>query len=456
MSDPVIQSISCCLAHAPDLVRYGSKPRREIARDPAFAAALGRRLRSFDDALAYPPNRTFIGRLTPDELAAVPRPWFEQRTVPATPGQRPFGTILPQSALYELLARADVLEPELVLPGDDAPVRQAIAAGALPLLDGAALWGCMRRDDRAEGRDDDSLSASILLEALVSKATGAAALLQLIEREGIDPASLEFIISCGEEACGDRYQRGGGGMAKSIGEMCGLANASGMDVKNFCAGPGSALMTAAAMVQAGLYQRIAVVAGGSLAKLGMKCQAFIREGLPILDDCLASMALVVSADDGRSPHLLTRRGSFGIARIGASTSDEAVYRQLILEPLAALGLGIADIDRFAPELHNPEIMEHAGSGDVVRKNYRMIAATAVRAGIIGKAEMEPFIARIGMVGFAPTQGHIPSALPYIGHAMRAMAAGQMRRAMFLCKASLFLNRLTELYDGVSFVLQANE
>ena len=36
-----------------------------------------------------------------------------------------------------------------------------------------------------------------------------------------------------------------------------------------------------------------------------------------------------------------------------------------------------------------------------------------------------------------------------------MRDGAMRRAMFLCKASLFLNRVTELYDGVSFLLEAN-
>jgi len=69
--------------------------------------------------------------------------------------------------------------------------------------------------------------------------------------------------------------------------------------------------------------------------------------------------------------------------------------------------------------------------------------------------METFIERVGMVGFAPTQGHIPSAVAYMAHDIAAMQRGELRRVMFLCKASLFLNRLTELYDGVSFVLEAN-
>ena len=114
-----------------------------------------------------------------------------------------------------------------------------------------------------------------------------------------------------------------------------------------------------------------------------------------------------------------------------------------------------DIDRYAPELHNPEIMEHSGSGDVVHKNYRMIAAMAVLSGVIDKGGMEDFIQRIGMVGFAPTQGHIPSGVAYIGHALEALRSGRFRRVMVLSKASLFLNRLTELYDGVSFILEAN-
>jgi len=80
---------------------------------------------------------------------------------------------------------------------------------------------------------------------------------------------------------------------------------------------------------------------------------------------------------------------------------------------------------------------------------------AVLSGVIDRSGMEEFIERIGMVGFAPTQGHIPSGVAYIGHALEALRSGRCRRVMVLSKASLFLNRLTELYDGVSFILEAN-
>jgi hypothetical protein len=479
--DPVIAASAYCLAHVPDLVRYGSKPRREIALDAGFGARLGTAGRTFAQAVAYPPNRTFIGALSPDELHAIDRPWYAAGDAAASP-RGPFGEIVSQDLFFAALARANVLEPALIelsaaterdLAGllkahpafsrlgggwataPAASLQSELGRGAaIGLYSGDELRGLVRHDVRAEGKDDANLDALTLLEALCSKASGALAVAKLLDRAQLDVADVDYLISCGEEAAGDRYQRGGGGMAKAIGELAGCVNASGMDVKNFCAAPASALVTAGAMVKAGIYRRVVVVGGGSLAKLGMKSPAFLAQGIPVLDDCLGAMAFLVTENDGTSPVLCLEQGAVGRASIGDSTSDEAVYRDLIIKPLDALGLDMTAVDRYAPELHNPEIMEHSGSGDVVRKNYRIIAAMAVRAGVIGKSDMDGFIERVGMTGFAPTQGHIPSGVPYIGHAAAAMQRGALTRVMFLCKASLFLNRLTELYDGVSFVLEA--
>jgi betaine reductase len=441
-------------------------------------------LRTYPEAVRYPPNQTYIGNLSPQDLASLSLPWhnFQEKQDNKELHHGPFGPILPQEFFYNVLKSADVLTPPLIdlsaeyqteLSSEIAghPVLSDFAAtefiskrtvqqdiendAALALLSGDKLLGCIRRDNRAEGKEDDNLDAVMLLEALSVKASGAIALKWLLHREGLAAEAVDFVISCGEEAVGDRYQRGGGGMAKAIAEMCGCSNASGMDVKNFCAGPGSALVTASAFVKTGLYRNVVVVAGGSLAKLGMKFQAMLAAEMPILGDSLGAFAILVSIDDGFSPVIHIEPGSIGTAKIGASTSDETIYRQLILEPLYRLGLTMQDIDKFAPELHNPEIMVQSGSGDVAQKNYRMIAAMAVLAGEIDKAEMTDFIERIGMIGFAPPQGHIPSAIPYLGHALKAMRDGNVRRVMFLCKASLFLSRLTNLYDGVSFVVEAN-
>jgi hypothetical protein len=37
-----------------------------------------------------------------------------------------------------------------------------------------------------------------------------------------------------------------------------------------------------------------------------------------------------------------------------------------------------------------------------------------------------------------------------------MRAGKMRRALFMAKGSLFLGRMTEASDGVSFLLESQE
>ena len=84
---------------------------------------------------------------------------------------------------------------------------------------------------------------------------------------------------------------------------------------------------------------------------------------------------------------------------------------LVAEPLLRLGLGFGDVDKYATELHNPEITEPAASGDVPAQNYRLIAALAVLAKQIAREDMPQFVRQHGMPGFSPTQGHIASAVP---------------------------------------------
>ncbi|MEG0722472.1 MAG: DUF5940 domain-containing protein, partial [Lachnospiraceae bacterium] len=61
----------------------------------------------------------------------------------------------------------------------------------------------------------------------------------------------------------------------------------------------------------------------------------------------------------------------------------------------------------------------------------------------------------GLVGWAPTQGHIPSGVPYLGFARQDILDGNIKTAMIIGKGSLFLGRMTNLFDGVSFVVQTN-
>src|SRR3989339_442311 len=72
---PVITGVSYFLAHIPDMIRYGSKPYRELKHEPSLVQSVISHQRPFDEAMAYPPNQVFIGNLDPDELWDLPSPW---------------------------------------------------------------------------------------------------------------------------------------------------------------------------------------------------------------------------------------------------------------------------------------------------------------------------------------------------------------------------------------------
>jgi len=128
---------------------------------------------------------------------------------------------------------------------------------------------------------------------------------------------------------------------------------------------------------------------------------------------------------------------------------------LISDPLKNLGLKFRDIDKYATELHNPEITEPSGSGDVPKRNFQLIGALAVVNKEIAREELPLFVKTHGMPGFSPTQGHIASALPFLGHAIDHIRNDKMERIMLLAKGSLFLGRMTQMSDGLSFILEGN-
>lgn len=449
---PVITAVSNVLAHAPGLVRYGSRPFRDLRRDPGLADRLAPHLRPYEEALAYPPNQAYIGNLDPDALRHLPRPWFRS-PIPVASREGPFGVIISETELLSLLH--DVDRARLVHLRDSssaADLDTLLGRGqALPLWGAGELTGCMT----AGHDEDEALTANVLLENLACKATAVLALRELFRQlDGrVRPTDVPFIISGSEEAVGDRYQRGGGNLAKAIGEAAGLSAASGMDVKAFCASTLYALVTAAAYVHSGLFDRVAVVAGGSLAKLGMKYRAHVDKGLPILEDVLAGVAILVEAPHGGDPRI--RLDTVSRHRIDAGSSQQAVVTALAFEPLAKAGYGLPDVDKYVTEMHNPEVTEPAGSGDVPATNYRLIAGLGALRGDLGREDMPVFVREHGIPGYAPTQGHIASAVCYLAHACQAMRAGKMRRALFMAKGSLFLGRMTELSDGLGLLVEAS-
>lgn len=77
----VIKDCAYILVHVLDFVRYGSKPSRDIAVNGGWGGELEKKIcehiRSYEEAMAYPPNQVFIGNIHPDELHNIPQPWYE-------------------------------------------------------------------------------------------------------------------------------------------------------------------------------------------------------------------------------------------------------------------------------------------------------------------------------------------------------------------------------------------
>jgi hypothetical protein len=426
---------SLVLEHVPDLVRYGSKPSREPAQLDAIAGAL----RSLDEAVAYAPNQVVVGNLAPEDLWDLPRPWW-QHPVQSADAAGAWGEVMDQPHFLELMASVDRFE--LVRLGAEP------AAGQLPLFDDGRVVGAFAPAHES----DESLTAQVLLENVSIKASAVHAVRDLLARTGVDPSSITHAIGCGEEAIGDRYQRGGGNLAKAVAEECGLGRASGIDVKSFCAAPVHAVVVAAALIEAGIEESVLVVAGGSLGKLGMKFEGALQKGFPILEDVLAGAAILLARADGSNGPVV-RSDAVGRMPVEAGSAPQAQLEALVGAPLDAMGLKIGDIDRYATEIHNPEITEPQGGGDVADRNYRMLAGLGVVRGELPREDIAGFARTHGMPGFAPTQGHIASAVPWLPHALARMRAGELHRTMLIAKGSLFLGRLTHLWDGVSVTLE---
>ena len=476
MTFPTITAVANVLAHAPGLVRYGSKPLRDIAQDPSTLDAITARLRTHVDAVGYGPNQAFIGNVEPEMLASRARPWWRSLDGGAS-SRGAFGDLVDEAELLGLLKLCDrarlvhldaatlgaaahrlgerglvtAAEMEALAPTEPARIAALCRDGeAIPLTLGGHVVGAMARGHE----QDEALTANVLLENLCGKATGVLALRRLLRMvEGrVAPDEIDFVLAGSEEAVGDRYQRGGGNLAKAIAESAGLATATGFDVKAFCASTLYAVFNAAALIQAGVFSRVAVVAGGSLAKLGMKYRAHVAKDMPILEDVLAGIAILVERPGADGPRI--RLDAVGLHTIATGSAQQAIVEALVVKPLDRAGYRLRDIDRYATEMHNPEVTEPSGSGDVPKGNYRLIAALGAMRGEIPRDGINDFVARHGMPGYAPTQGHIASAVCYLAHALRAMRAGKIRRALFMAKGSLFLGRMTEASDGVSFILEA--
>ncbi|MDR1875851.1 MAG: DUF5940 domain-containing protein [Synergistaceae bacterium] len=482
MSSVGIKGYAYCLNHAPELgLHYGSTPftEREAKGDSDFLKALPKYIQTYEKAMQYAPNQAYIGGISYEEFEAAQTPWIKNYLSDANRYGR-YGEIMPEDEFLGLLAICDVFDLiwlEKDFAGNvkarllkDPVMTESIVArlkGAhdLPEIEaeirdkkGRALYsdgkvvGCVRNGHEI----DDCLFAYVLLENLACKAGGVLALLHLMKNSNVKPEEIDFVIECSEEGAGDMNQRAGGNFAKAVAEIAGCVNASGCDVRGFCAGPVNAIIAGASQVAAGARKNCVILAGGAVPKLFMNSRDHVKKELPALEDCLGNFALLLVPDDGTEKNPVIRLDALGKHSVGAGSAPQAITSALIHDPLSAQGLTFSDVDKFAAELQIPEITLPAGAGDVPHANIKMTAALAVMKKAIEKSGMDDFIKKHGVIGFAHTQGHIPSGVPFIGIACDHIRAGTMKRVMIIGKGSLFLARLTNLADGGSFLIEPSK
>lgn len=475
-----MKGASYILAAAQDMVLHnGTTQTTEKTLNPQseYLKEINAHLRSFDQIASYIPNQVYIGNLRPEELSKTEGPWFDKRAASAGRYGK-FGEIMPQDEFLGLIKICDVFDLVRLETNFAAHTEEKLSAHPLinkeliPIVGKntaeKAELSHLIEDEHAEGlyhaqelvgivkrahEVDVNLSAHVILENLVSKASSVLSLLHLVKVTGIAPEEVDYVIDCCEEAVGDMNQRGGGNLAKATAEIAGFRNATGSDTRGFCAGPSHAVIEAAALVKSGTFKNVVVTAGGCTAKLGMNGKDHVKKGLPILEDVIGGFSVLLSENDGISPEL--NLDVVGRHRVGTGSSPQAVISSLVTEPLDRAGLKITDIGKYAPEMQNPDITKPAGAGDVPEANYKMIAALAVTRGEIERPAIADFVKNHGMTGWAPTQGHIPSGMPYLGFAREDITEGRIDKAMIIGKGSLFLGRMTNLFDGVSFMLQKN-
>ncbi len=476
----VIKGTGYVLVHTPDMVLHNGTTQtteRIVNPESEYLKELPNHLRSYEDVISYYPNQTYIGNVTPDELAAIEQPWCDKKD-PNAKRVGPFGEIMPQEEFLLLMQACDVfdlvklssdfvaahkeaiLKNEVVAPSVEGRLSDGVSMEEIekhvneehaePLYHMNKLVGCVKNAHDI----DVNLSSHVMLENIVSKASSVLAMLYAVKNAGLEKTDIEYVIDCCEEACGDMNQRGGGNFAKAAAEIAGLDAATGCDVRGFCAGPAHAILNAASLVAAGTFKTVMVTAGGCTAKLGMNGKDHVKKGLPALEDCLGGFSVILTADDGQSPCINLEY--VGRHTVGTGSSPQAVISSLVTNALDKAGLKITDIDKYSPEMQNPDITKPAGAGDVPQANYKMIGALGVKRGDLEKSELATFPAKHGLTGWAPTQGHIPSGVPYIGFARKDILEGKINRAMIIGKGSLFLGRMTNLFDGVSFIIEKNE
>ena len=135
MSNAVLKGAGYILVHAPDMVIHnGTTQTTEMVVNPEseYLKELPKNLRPFGKALSYPPNRVYVGAMTPDELKDIEFPWYDKEAADASRFAR-FGEIMPEDEFIGLMQVVDAFDLVQLADGFAADVRGKLA-------DSLALW----------------------------------------------------------------------------------------------------------------------------------------------------------------------------------------------------------------------------------------------------------------------------------------------------------------------------
>ena len=409
-----VTSASLVLEHVPDLVRYGSKPAREPQQLEAITGGA-------------PPVR---GRRRLSAEPGVHRQPRARRPLGAT--ARPGGATRSQAATSAGRVRRR-----------DGPARTSTSCWPRSTSSTSCAWApspsrassrCRRGDEvvgafaPATTTSDESLTAHVLLENLSMQG-----------QRGARPAPSARVRRRRPRVdhVRDRVRRGGRGRSVPArrrqpreGDRRGTAgstDASGVDVKAFCAAPGPRADRGrragrGGRLRAGRRRR---------GRLGRQARHEVpgraRDGVPDpRGRARGRWPCCVGPADGSTVRSM-RMDAVGRHRVAPGSSQQALLEDIVGAPLDAMGRRSAtstgtrpsSTTRRSPSRRAAATSPTATTG--CSQGSASCAASSSATDIAGVRRAH------GLPGFSPTQGHIASAVPWLPHALARVRAGELHR-----------------------------
>ncbi|MEG0227271.1 MAG: glycine reductase, partial [Lachnospiraceae bacterium] len=108
----VIKGSSYVLVHTPNMVVYNGTTQtteRIVNPESEYLKEIKGKLRSYDEAVKYWPNQTYIGNVTPAQLKEVEFPWYDKSKEDADRYGK-FGEIMPEEEFLILVEACDMFD----------------------------------------------------------------------------------------------------------------------------------------------------------------------------------------------------------------------------------------------------------------------------------------------------------------------------------------------------------